>query len=262
MNIDTQGAREIVRAALQEEWARVHRPILGTHLKIKVSEIAQRAGFEFDEKSLGFPGFKELLSSCDFLALDVRSGTDILIVPSEKGELLRGTPTGRMKVKKEFWDAFLRFPRGDTLVGYDTATNTVIHFPPLLGSGIIPITPITKEEQLEWRRAFAAKEPPTSPLTNLDLGRDDAWEKFSHVIQRTVDVRKRWNAEKLALVTEAIRQWASANNVPESVWHEPLEAHNVAPDARRQLYRILDKIPIESLLALKIPLGWLVREKP
>jgi hypothetical protein len=260
--LELDAAKTIVRDILLERWASGKRPVLGSSLKLEAMRRADAAGHSFSERDLGFPSFLAFLEGTGIAEVAIRGGTDIAVAP--RGEPATGGDVigeSRARIRPEFWNAFVRFPRPKRKRAFDPRSDRIIETPIelLIVSPLVEIEPIPQATQLEWRRAFAAARA-DGPLGDLAdrLQVDGGFSAFSKALDPYPEIRREWNVEVSRQVSSAIRNWASAAGIAETVWIENRERPEADAVLRGKVYRILDRVPASRLLDLRIPLGWLV----
>lgn len=257
-------AKDLLRRVLTDLWQSERRPIVGARLKAALLKLASESGSEFDERAIGYAGFADFASKSGVAAVKFRTGTDILIAPADQAEVLsEETPPGRERIRSDFWDAFVSFSAPGEVRGYDPSTDTIVKGTQPLPSGDKPITPVTRDAQVRWREAFidslGQENNPFAELKSRIAG-PGGLGVFSKALTQNPALRPRWNDFLVKCVREVISDWGNQHGVSQDVW---LAGHGRRPrdeqGARARLYTLLDQIPLERLLELRIPLGWLIR---
>jgi len=249
-------ADELVSAILKELWDKYRRPVLGSRLKAALEQRATQMGARFSEQELGYRGFGEYLRSHPGVSVTLRSGSDLVAVPTD--ESARSGGVQPLWIRPDFWRAFVTFATPDERRFYDPVADTIRRckgdrqFP-----GGVEIKPVPKEAQVEWRveflRAVRSDEEP-----QMDLSSPGFFKAFSSIVRSDRDLLHKWNAVLSKYVSAYIKQWADESGLTEVRWTARREAES--DDARRRIYERLDKIPVEELLELSIPLKWLLRD--
>ena len=261
MALDLESAREHLKVVLDALWEQHHRPALGARLKTALVTQVRDAGAEFDATALGYEGFGAFVNDCDFATVRFRPGTDMLVVPSQEAESLDSEwPSARRRIRSDFWNAFVTFSRSGEIRSYSRASDEFAYIPPSVPPRDgIPVTPIPRETQLEWRTEFISTLEPGSPLESMDLSLDGAFARFSRGLPE--DLRRRWNDFWTGKIKDVIGNWADENGVAETTWLiQPGITLGNDTATRRQLYAVLDQVPLDDLLEMTIPLKWLVRK--
>ena|SRR5215813_2636848 len=104
------------------------------------SEIVAKVGAigeGFDERSLGYGGFREFLLGSGMIIVIDQPGSDILVSLAESGTLPgvndRRVSIGR-PVREDFWGAFVNFPVLHEVRAYDRTHDRIVRGP----AAIIP----------------------------------------------------------------------------------------------------------------------------
>jgi hypothetical protein len=235
--------------------------IPGAELKELLNRRAKEKGDLFDEKRLGFKGFLDFVSQCPQVTAHRRQDGDFLVTPAgaDAGIKEQTSEEARPRIRRDLWFAFLSFPEPGTSRYYDPVDDRVLYRKNEEPSGkAILIPSFNKEQQLEWHKAFAASVAgDVGEQLRRVLEGGNAFHDFSVIVRRQPDLYASWNAFRLSRIKPVIEEWASRHGIPEYRWlvkpgfREPI-------GSRAEIYGILDRIPIEKLLDLPIPLRWLV----
>ncbi len=275
-------AKELLKTVIGERWAREQRPILGSQLKSALLERARVAGTEFNEAALGINSFGDFVAHSEVAAVKFREGTDFLAVPVGQEESLKEYEAP-IRIRKDFWDAFVSFPQEGKIRAYDPSSDRILFDsdPEVLKSSI-RIEPIPRDVQLEWRQKFLEGLGADSPLREVRtaLSGYGGFSAFSRALAEFPTIRTRWNRTWLAAIVAYIESWAEKEKVEGHPWIEQQDRplHPSSGDEvprsergslsdkpqpeRRKLYSILDQIPLEKLAEIKIPLGWFLGRDP
>lgn len=256
-------ARELLKKVLGELWAADRKPILGARLKLALLNAALRGGSEFDQRALGYRSFAEFVLTSGVAAVRFRTGTDALVAPIEQAQELDREPDKRTTIRADFWRAFVNFPIPGEARAYDRTRDVVVIGPPAtIPPDSVPIKPISLQTQLEWRRRFIDSLGPDSPLAGLQaaLGSSAGLRDFSQLIKRNPDLLAKWNKIWVNEICGVVRAWGQQHDIPDDVWLSSPAGQQET--LRAKLYEVLDTIPIENLLDLRIPLRWLVERRP
>jgi hypothetical protein len=136
------------------------------------------------------------------------------------------------------------------------------------------IEPIPREIQILWRKQFSEEQAETEKniLLRLLEGEGSApFNEFARRLRENPLLMKAWNRYHQKLLTDHVRAWAETNNISADRWsagpthdrldgsssHESLSSPGLGQ--RAALYNFLDNLPIDDLLELRVPLGWLVK---
>lgn len=257
-------AKDLLKEVLGELWKQEKGAILGARLKATLLNTAGVRGSEFSERSLGYGTFAAFLSASGLAKVRPRPGTDILVAPIEHAEALEQEGRFRQRIRQDFWEAFVSFPAPNDARGYDPRTDRIQKGPPPLPQDAKPITPISRQTQIEWRQAFLDTLGPDNTLMPLrgNLTDPGGLGHFTMAVMRQ-GLRTRWNTYLQERVAEVVRAWAVPAGIPDSVWLGSYSGPTPPEQsARADLYRLLDKIPLQKLLELNVPLGWLIDQDP
>lgn len=185
----------------------------------------------------------------------------MLVVPKEAADSLLAVGEGRRRIRGDFWHAFVTFPRLGEVRAYVRETDRIATDTDKtkIPNGGIRITPISKEIQLTWRKEFVSGQV---ALAGLELKPETGFRSFAQAIAIEPEVRRKWNDVWFREVSRVIRDWGEVNEILEETWLVPEKERGGAQDRRRrELYEILDRIPVERLLELTVPLAWLIPKK-
>jgi hypothetical protein len=266
MNILTLGeAKDLFKEVLETLWQARRQPILGSQLKAVMISRAGAQGKGFDEKALGFRTFAQFISASGLAEVKFREGTDILVAPHEHAaslyqEEISGKPH---RIREDFWKAFVSWPRSGEVRGYIPDLDKVVDGLTTLPPQAIPIEPISREVLRNWHKQFVAELgsdlPPRMESILPSLENPGGFYEFSRAVRGDPQLHAKWNRFHLSKVLDAIRDWANHHGVTGEPWLQA-QTEEREGDKRAHLYAVLDRIPLESLLKIQIPLGWLVEE--
>jgi len=265
-NADKGTAYATLRQVVETLWNKQRRPILGSRLKKELLDKLESQGLEFNEQAAGFKSFVDFVSNSGFLAIRIRPGTDVLVVPIEEAARLK-EPHGEAKerVRDDFWRAFVGFQKAGERRYYDPIEDQVLKVPESAAQPALPeIVPFAKEEQLSWRREFAERLGPDNPLTErllASVGGPNPLHEFSSCLRSEPDAQNSWYRFLSQKVRAGLREWTKKNGLAPDLPLLEGGSADISEDKRRDLYSILDRIPVDLLLDITIPLRWLVRGK-
>lgn len=252
----------LVREVLARIWETTGRAVPGSRLKATVVTEARNRGQAFDERGLGYSGFVDFVRQNSLAEILERSGTDVLLAPRGLStELARqATDVTPLRIRREFWDAFLRFSERGRLRAYDPKGDAILDLPATgaAPAGSVPISPADREEQIEWRRQFLRElgdHPVAAKADELTVV--GGFADFSALLSDLPDIRSSWYRRWRDRVEDVIRGWARANGVPEGVWLER-SPRGTDDQIRRRVYQLLDQVPADRLLDLQLPIRWLL----
>ncbi|HEV2177907.1 MAG TPA: hypothetical protein VGW33_12015 [Terriglobia bacterium] len=163
------------------------------------------------------------------------------------------------------WLAFVAFQKPGERRYFDRAKDQVLKVPESTDQPTLPeIVPFTKEEQLNWRREFAERIEPGNPLKEKllhSLCTPSPLHEFSSCLRLEPAAQNSWYRFLSQKVRAGIEDWAKKNGLGPEVQLEHEAAVDSAENERRKLYSVLDKIPVNLLLDLTVPLRWSVQGK-
>jgi hypothetical protein len=273
--LDHEGARNLFLRVVKRFYDERHGPVPGAVVKASLLLEAQKEGAEFNERSLGFKKFIEFVRTIPEVAIQGRSGSDVLLAPVTASELLASYAAPLPRLRRDFWRAFIEFPVENAVRLYDQAEDKIIYEPKGTQRQGIVIVPVEKETQIQWRRTFAEEQPETmrgSLLAALDGSGAAVFNEFARRLRENPSVTRSWNHYLQKKITDCVSQWASANEVPEERWlaatrrfqfvrsdGELVTANPQNISQRSELYNFLDQLPLEDLLQLRVPLEWVLK---
>jgi hypothetical protein len=260
-NLTAEESKDLLRKTLSALWNAEHRPLVGARLKAAILKAATDAGAEFNERAIGYSGFTDFVSKSGLAAVKFRQGTDALIVPLEQGATLEvDEKEHRQRIRPDLWGAFVSFPQTGEVRGYDPIEDKVVSATGLLPH-LKPITPISRDTQIRWREEFINElGTDQNPLASVrrQLTAPGGLGAFSKAITATPGLRPRWSDFLARRVRGVIEDWAREHGIVNvRLGVEPGQSREETPP-RERLYALLDRIPVEKLLELRIPLGWLI----
>lgn len=266
VNADTGTAFTILQQVVESLWSSQRRPILGSRLKKELLDRLESQDLEFNEQAAGFKSFADFVCKSGFLAVKTRPGTDMLVVPSEEAALLREPrEETRERIRGDLWRAFVAFRKSGERRYFDPAKDQVLTVLENTAQPTLPeIVPFTKEEQSNWRREFAEKIEPGNPLKEkllASLRTPSPLHEFSSCLRLEPATQDSWYRFLSQKVRAGVEDWAKKNSLGPELRLEHATSVDSSENERRKLYSVLDKIPVDLLLDLTVPLRWLVQAK-
>ena len=255
-------------------YAERHSPLPGAFVKAQVLIEAQNTGGTFSERELGFRRFIDFIKQVPEIAIQGRSGSDILLAPVTAAEILAAYAGPLPRLRRDFWRAFIEFPVEGTIRLYDPDEDKILHVEAGTQRPGIVLEPATRETQLQWRRTFAEEQsdPIKQRLLEAVNGPGNAvFNEFARRIRENVAVSRAWNRYLQKQITDHVAGWAAKNGIAEERWIAPaqgLRAFRTSGEAaskpqnvsqRADLYNFFDQLPIEDLLQLRVPLEWILK---
>lgn len=272
--LDYAQARELLLRVVNKFYAKRHSPLPGAFVKAQVLVEAQNTGVTFSERELGFRRFIDFIKKVPEIAIQGRSGSDILLAPVTATEILAAYAGPLPRLRRDFWRAFIEFPIEGTLRLYDPDEDKILHVEAGTQRPGIVLEPATRETQLRWRRTFAEEQsdPTKQRLLEAVNGPSNAvFNEFARRIREDVPVSRAWNRYLQKQITDHVAEWAAKNGIAEERWIAPaqgLQAFRTSGEAvskpqnvsqRADLYNFFDQLPIEDLLQLRVPLEWILK---
>jgi hypothetical protein len=273
--LDHAGARELLLSVLNKYYAERHSPLPGAFVKAQMLTDALQAGSEFNQGSLGFRKFVDFVRTVPGVAIQGRSGSDILLAPAIASDLLAAYATPLPRLRRDFWRAFVEFPVEAVVRLYDPDEDKVIHAEAGVQRPGIEIEPVSRAAQLQWRRTFSEEQPEVvrnSLLAALNAPGTAVFNEFSRRLRENPAVMRAWNRYLQKQITDHVTAWATKHGVAEERWIAPShgiqffrvdgEAAAAKPQnisQRAELYNFFDQLPIEDLLELRVPLEWVLK---
>lgn len=274
--LDASQSRELLLRVVNRFFEERHSPLPGAFVKAQMLAEAQWQGNVFSERHLGFHKFIEFIRSVPDVAIQGRSGSDVLLAPAGSRALLAAYATPLPRLRRDFWRAFIEFPVEGTVRLYDLADDKIVYDDFGTTRSGIAIEPVSRDTQLQWRRIFAEEQPESvrsTLLQSLDQQGTAAFNEFARRLREIPPVMKAWNRYLQKQITEHVANWAAANGVPEERWlalhrqglgfsredQGSTPARPTHVSQRAELYNLLDQLAVEDLLELRVPLGWLLK---
>lgn len=273
--LDQAHARELLLRVVNKYYAERHSPLPGAFVKARMLAEAHQEGAVFSERDLGFRKFIEFIRTVPEVAIQGRSGSDILLAPATAPELLAAYASPLPRLRRDFWRAFIEFPVQNTVRLYDPAEDKILHEDVGTQRQGIVIEPVPRETQLQWRRTFSEEQPEairTDLLAALEGAGTGVFNEFARRLRQNPSVMRAWNRYLQKQITDHVASWAAAHDVPEERWLAPSRAiqffraagETASPkpqniSQRAELYNFFDQLPIQDLLELRVPLEWVLK---
>src|SRR5579863_9304491 len=125
--LDDAQARELLVRIVQKYYSERHSPVPGAFVKAQMLAEAQQDGTTFSERELGFRKFIEFVHTVPDIAIQGRSGSDILLAPGTATERLAAYAPPLPRLRRDFWRAFIEFPVENTVRLYDPDEDQILH---------------------------------------------------------------------------------------------------------------------------------------
>ena len=273
--LDQAHARELLQRVVNKYYAERHSPLPGAFVKAQMLEEAKHDGAVFSERELGFRRFIEFIRTVPEVAIQGRSGSDILLAPATATELLAAYASPLPRLRRDFWRAFIEFPVQNTVRLYQPTEDKILHEDAGTQRQGIVIDPVPRETQLQWRRTFSEEQPEAirkDLLAALEGAGAAVFNEFSRRLRENPSVMRAWNRYLQKQITDHVAAWADTHDIPEERWLAPSrgiqfcraagEATSPGPQSisqRAELYNFFDQLPIDDLLELRVPLEWVLK---
>lgn len=272
--LDLAQSQQLLLRVVSEGYANRHSPVPGAYVKAELLLRTRDQEAVFSERELGFKSFLDFVKTVPQVAIQGRSGSDVLLAPATASEVLSAFAAPVSRIRRDFWRAFVEFPVSNTVRLYDPTEDKILH--ELTGTtrqGIV-IEPIDRQTQFEWRKTFAAEQPDdlrTTLLASLDGPTGNSFNEFARRLRENPSVMRAWNRFSQKLIADHVSAWAAANHVPEECWsagkqspYSPTHADSAAAKVqtisqRAELYNLFDSLPLEDLLQIQVPLAWVLK---
>ena len=267
-------ARALLVRVVQDLYDKRHSPVPGALVKAQITSEAEASGTLFSERAYGLRNFLEFVKGVPEIAVQIRPGSDMLLAPASAGDLLSAYARPLPRLRRDFWRAFIEFPIPNTVRVYDTTEDKMfVDTLPTARKGIV-IEPISMDAQLAWRRSFAEEQPESVKsilLAALNSNGTAVFNEFARRLQESPTVLHAWNRYLQKQITDKVAEWAAANGVSEDRWSsgtsrlddgsakEPMPTKTHSIGQRAELYNFFDRIPIEDLLQVQVPLDWVLK---
>lgn len=273
--LDHAGARDLLLRVVQTFYAERNSPLPGAFVKMQMLAEAQRDGLVFSERELGFKRFVEFVRTIPEIAIQGRSGSDILLAPATATELLAAYASPLPRLRRDFWRAFIEFPVENTVRLYDPGEDKIFYEEATSQRQGVLIEPLPRDTQLQWRVSFAEEQPEVTKqdlLAALQGVGTAVFNAFARRLRENPSVMRAWNRYLQKRITDCVATWARANEIPEERWLAGVQGIQIlrsisdaAPSKpqsisqRAELYNFFDRLPIEDLLQLRVPLEWVLK---
>lgn len=273
-SLTIEDARALLIRIVGELYEKRHSPVPGALVKAQLISEAANQGSEFSEREYGMKSFLEFVRTTPEIAVQMRMGSDMLLAPATASDLLSAYARPLPRLRRDFWRAFIEFPIDGTIRLYDAAEDIIVveQFP-TTRKGIV-INPVSREEQVAWRKEFAEEQPESARgalLESLGGAGTAIFNEFSRRLRENPTVNHAWNHFLQKRITDHVASWGTENGVSEERWRsgasrsgdglarEPMSTKTHSIGQRAELYNFLDNLPIEDLLQLRVPLEWALK---
>jgi hypothetical protein len=272
--IGLERSYELLDKVVQNLYSRRHSPVPGAMVKAQLMIEAQLEGLVFNERQLGFDSFLSYIKTASRISIQIRPGSDMLLVPSTVTDTLSAYAVPLPIIRRDFWRAFIAFPVENSLRIYDPDEDKIFYdIVPTNRKGIA-IDPVTRAEHIGWRKTFAKDQPePTSQelLTLLNNDGPSIFTEFARRLRENPAIMHAWNLYLQKKITDRVIEWGNANGITEERWSGGLSKFNLNRTLdrnsftmqnlgqRAELYNFLDNLPIDDLLQLRVPLDWVLK---
>jgi len=128
----------------------------------------------------------------------------------------------------------------------------------------IEIEPVPLEIQLQWRKEFGSEqsgEYKTKLLAISELPGRAPFNEFARFMRDNPNAFRAWDRYQQKQISGWIERWAQKHGLTDNVWTSVSRSTKqpITINRRAEVYNVLDQIPIDDLLQIKVPLEWLVK---
>jgi len=144
---------------------------------------------DFESSLISFGPFPDV-------AIQGRSGSDVLLAPVTASELLAAYAAPLPRLRRDFWRAFIEFPVEAVVRLYDPEEDRIVHVEAGVQRPGIEIEPVSREMQVQWRKTFSEEQSETvrvSLLAALDAPRIALFNEFARRLRENPSVARAWN---------------------------------------------------------------------
>ncbi len=272
--IGLESSYELLDKVVQELYSRRHSPLPGALVKAQLLTAAQSAGSVFSERELGFANFLDYVKTAPGIAIQIRPGSDMLLVPSSATDTLSAYSVPLPRIRRDFWRAFIAFPVANTVRIYEPDEDKVFYESASTSRKGVVIDPVSREEHVAWRKTFSEEQPePTRSdlLTSIGHSGPSVFTEFARRLRENPVIMHAWNRFLQKKITDRVSEWGKTNGVAEDRWcggisnisevsamdRRTFTVQNLGQ--RAELYNFLDNLPIDDLLQLRVPLDWVLK---
>ena len=272
--LDLTESRALLIRVVEELFAKRHSPVPGALVKAQIVAESIASGSTFDERALGFRNFLHFVKETPEIAVQIRPGSDVLLAPKTAEDILSAYARPLPRLRRDFWRAFIEFPVMNTVRLYDAQEDKVFYESVPTQRKGIPIEPIPRQTQVEWRRNFAEEQSELTrePLLGSLAGSGSSvFNQFARRLRENPALMQAWNRYLQKKITDYVSTWAKANSISEERWSsgkmrtddgsfkEAAQEKTHSVSQRSELYNFFDNLPIEDLLQLRVPLDWVLK---
>lgn len=268
--------QELINEALTELVERTGAPAPGAKLRGAIAHLARLRGLDFPPA--GVRKFTELVEAfpADFI-LQRRPGSDVLVVPAARAELLAieqpGAAPAAARIRQDIFDALTKVPvPAYGLPYYEPEKDLVlwIREGDQLPQTAVAMPATTLEEELALRAAFieeaeavgTGKDALAASLATTRPLRD-----FSDAVQEFGLVRK-WHTFRVARLATRLREWSVRKSLAwQPSWVDATELRSTAAppaapvslDNKRHLLELSSLLTEEDLSRISVPMDIVLR---
>jgi hypothetical protein len=228
----------------------------------------------------GYKSFRELLNEAEkqgLVTIEKEPGaSDVMVRPALGGSMPKASkPVTR--IGTDLWRALLDWgPSANYGFDRDSGRTNPLE-DGKLSTSQVRVPSISKAEQLEWMREFAAQE--TSEIAqaalNAGLAQSDPTAGFSQALKQSDPASRRWKRFLKLRVLDRATKWAGASSIPLSsieganpsakLSRLPSESPS-SPNTedtesllREHILSVVASLPLSELLRISIPVEYTIR---
>ena len=105
MPLDLVQSQLLLVRIVEEGFAQRHSPLPGAYVKVQLLSRAVDQGETFSEQTLGFKGFLDFVKTVQQVAIQWRSGSDVLLAPITASDVLSAFAEPLPRLRRDFWRA-------------------------------------------------------------------------------------------------------------------------------------------------------------
>jgi len=252
--------QEILKEALAQLIERTNAPAAGAKLRSRVAEIARERGLEFLPS--GIRKFSELVESfpADFIVRR-RPGSDIIIVPAARAELLAvespRSVSSTARIRQDLFDALILIPSpAYGLPYYDPTRDAVLYVKAReeVPAPAVPMPATSLQAEILLREQFIDKtelvDTAKTALVHSLGSTSTPLRDFSNRVKE-FGLVKRWHTFRVALMATRLREWSVEKALTwQPSWVEASEPRLVAASVSAALVSLDEKLQLSELVAL------------
>jgi len=188
---------------------------------------------------------------------------------------------GPVSIRNDLWTAFKSTEAKLPIRVYDTVKDKAerLATPPEREAGgelrkkrFIPIEPIPSEEQKKWAKLFVKQIKATSPQIAKEcqkvFSKERWYSRFLNQLGQDPHIKRKWDAFESKNVLLQIHKWIKKNGLTLDPTKSQPRAGAITQSQesseiyvkiiRQRLIRAIEQMPLDELVSLKIPVGYIL----